>query len=332
MKNKQITIKEVAERANVSIATVSKVINEKDQHISEQTRHRIFKIIDELGYVPNGMAKSLKEASTKTLGLLIPDMGNAFPEMAKGAQDEAFLRGYTMFLCSTDSNPVQEEKIITTLRSKKVDGIIYISSSQETSLRFLTDIKIPVVSIDRCIIGIDNIGSIHIDNYQAMKSVAEYVYNKGCQKIAYISADISQPPSNERYAGLVDGLKSKGLSLDKKLHYQGSFSVEAGHIGALSLLQRDSSIDCIICGNDLIAIGAINVCQKISKKIPDDIKIIGFDDIFISKYINPELTTVRQDAYEMGKQAVIMLINHIEKGLPLDNIVLPFEIIERNTM
>lgn len=328
----RVTIKDVALQADVSIATVSKIINGKDGHISEETRQRVFEVIHDLGYVQNSMAKSLKEANTKTLGLVIPDIGNAFPEMAKGAQDEAFAHGYTMFFCSTDNNSVQEEKFLNILKSKMVDGIIYVSSGYETSKRLLSDLSIPIVAIDRKIEMNRNMGSVRIDNFAAMKDVAKYIADKGCRKIAYITSDVSMSPGKERYNGLMAGLKEAEINFDKRLHYPGSFSVETGHIGAMTLLQRDSAIDCIVCGNDLIAIGAVSICQKLGKSIPKEIKIIGFDDIYISKYLNPELTTVRQDAYEMGKQAASMLIGHIENKIPLTDVVLPYEIMERSTV
>lgn len=213
-----------------------------------------------------------------------------------------------------------------------VDGIIYVSSDYATSNKLLADLSIPVVFIDRKIEKSGNMGSVQIDNYQAMKEVAEYISKKGCKKIAYITADISVSPSRERYEGLMDGLKKAGIAFDKRLHYPGTFSVETGQIGAMTLLQRNPAIDCIVCGNDLMAIGAMSICQKFGRKVPDDIKIMGFDDIYISKYLNPELTTVRQDAYEMGKQDARMLIEHIEQESPLKDIVLSHEIVERNTV
>lgn len=332
-KNKcRITIKDVARQADVSIATVSKIINGKDEHISASTRQRVFEVIEHLGYVQNSMAKGLKESNTKILGLVIPDIGNAFPEMAKGAQDEAFSHGYTLLFGSTDNNYVQEEKFLGTLKSNMIEGMIYVSSNPATSSKLLSDMSIPIVFIDRKIEKTQKMGSVLIDNYAAMKDVAKYVIEKGCKKIAYITADISTSPSMERYNGFTDGLREAGIDFDKKLHYLGTFSVETGQIGAMILLQREPEIDCIVCGNDLMAIGAISVCEKLGKRIPEDIKIMGFDDIYISKYLNPELTTVRQDAYEMGKQAASMLIHHIEQEKPLTDIILPYEIMERGTV
>lgn len=226
---------------------------------------------------------------------------------------------------------MQEEKFLNVLRSRMVDGIIYVSSDYATSNKLLADLSIPVVFIDRKIEKSGNMGSVQIDNYQAMKEVAEYISKKGCKKIAYITADISVSPSRERYEGLMDGLKEAGIAFDKRLHYPGTFSVETGQIGAMTLLQRNPAIDCIVCGNDLMAIGAMSICQKLGRKVPDDIKIMGFDDIYISKYLNPELTTVRQDAYEMGKQAAEMLIEHIEQKSLLKDIVLSHEIVDQLT-
>lgn len=326
------TIKDVARESGVSIATVSKIINGKDEHISQATRQRVFQTIDALGYVQNSMAKGLKESNTRTLGLVIPDISNAFPEMAKGAQEEAFSHGYTMLFGSTDNNYVQEEKFLETLRSKMVDGIIYVSSNPQYSEKLLANISIPLVFMDRKIEKLPNMGSVQIDNFSAMKEAAAYITAKGCKKIAYITADISMFPSKERYLGLMEGLKEAGVIFDKRLHYSGTFSVETGQIGAMTLLQRDPSIDCIVCGNDLMAIGAISICQKLGKKIPEEIKIMGFDDIYISRYLNPELTTIRQDAYEMGRQAAGMLIRHIECGEPLTDILLPYELVERTTV
>ncbi len=331
-KKYRITIKDVAREAGVSIATVSKIINGKDEHISGATRQRVSDVIEQLGYVQNSMAKGLKESNTKTLGLVIPDIGNAFPEMAKGAQNEAFSHGYTVLFGSTDNNYIQEEKFLDALRSKMVEGILYVSSDPATSNKLLSDISIPIVFMDRKIEKKQKMGSVMIDNHAAMKDVARYIIEKGCKKIAYITADISVSPSRERYDGFLAGLKEMGVDFDKKLHYAGNFSVETGQVGAMMLLQKEPEIDCIVCGNDLIAIGAVSVCEKFGKKIPEDIKIMGFDDIYISKYLNPELTTVRQDAYEMGKQAAGMLICHIEQGEPLSDKILPYQIIERSTV
>lgn len=331
-KQSRVTIKDVARHADVSIATVSKIINGKDEHISTGTRQNVLAVIAQLGYVQNSMAKGLKESNTKTLGLIIPDISNAFPEMAMGAQEEAISHGYTVLFGSSNNNYLQEEKFLETLKSKMVEGIIYVSSDPLTSQKLLSDITVPIVFMDRKIEKRSNMGSVLIDNYAAMKDVAKYVIAKGCRKIGYITADTSQSPSLERYQGFMSGLKDAGILFDKRLHYRGTFSPETGQIGAMTLLQRQPDIDCIVCGNDLMAIGAISICEKLGRKIPEDIKIIGFDDIYISRYMNPELTTVRQDAYEMGRQAARMLIQHIEQKEALTDIILPYEIIERNTV
>ena len=213
-----------------------------------------------------------------------------------------------------------------------VEGIIYVSSNPVTSEKLLENITVPVVFMDRKIKKRKNMGSVLIDNFSAMREVAGYIAEKGCRQPAYITADTSISPSRERYEGFLQGLEENGIPFNKRLHYTGTFSVETGQIGAMTLLQRNPEIDCIVCGNDLMAIGAVSVCEKLGKKIPEDIKIMGFDDIYISKYLNPELTTVRQDAYEMGRQAAGMLIRYIDQGIPLTDKILPYEIMERGTV
>lgn len=331
-RKRRTTIIDVANAANVSIATVSKVVNGKDQKISEETRQRVQKCVKELEYIPNEMARSLKDAASKTIGLMIPNIGNAFPEMAQGAQDEAFKRGYNLFLCSTESNPVQEERFREMLISKMVDGIIYVSSNYKTSNTFLSELHIPCVAIDRMVETQENIGVVQINNYQAMKEAAAFVVSKGCKQIGYITADITQSPAKERYEGLLDGLKECNVEFDSKLLYTGAFEVETGNIGAMALLKQAENLDCILCGNDLIAIGAMNTCQKSGKRIPQDIKIMGFDDIYISQYLYPELTTIRQNVYEMGRIASQMLIDHVENGTKLSHVILPHKLIERGSI
>jgi Transcriptional regulators len=329
---KRTNIADVAALAKVSTATVSKVLNAKDEHISVETRVRVMKAVEELSYVPNYMARTLKDHNSKTLGLVLPDISNMFPEMAQGAEDEASLCGYNIFFCSTNSNPIQEEKCIKMLVSKMVDGIIYISSNFETGANLLNELPIPCVAIDRFITNNKKIGAVLIDNYQAMKDVAKFLVKNDCKRIGYVTADISQAPCEERFKGLVDGLAECGVNFDKKLLHTGVFSVETGYVGAMNLLQRAQDIDCIACGNDLIALGVMNVCQKMHKLIPKDIKIIGFDNIYIAKYLNPELTTVDQNGYIMGKTAAQMLINHVEHGKPLETVVLKHELIQRGTV
>lgn len=330
--NKRVGIVDVAEFAGVSIATVSKVLNAKDEHISAETRERVLDAVKALNYVPNDMARSLKEQSNKTIGLVLPDITNAFPEMAKGAEDEAARRGYHMFFCTTGGNPIQEARCLRTLVSKMVDGIIYVSSNLETSDTLLGELPVPCIAVDRYVNKRDNIGIVKIDNQKAMSDVARFIVERGAEKIGYITADVTQSPAKERYEGLMAGLKREGRDFPANMLYTGSFDVETGYIGAMSLFGRQPDIDCIVCGNDMIALGVMNVCQKTGKSIPSDVKIVGFDDIYLSKYLNPELTTVRQDAYRMGKCAAEMLISHVEEGSPLTTLVLPHEIVQRGTI
>lgn len=203
---KRVTIKDVAKLADVSIATVSKVLNGKDELVSYKTRVQVRTSADQLGYIPNDMAKRLKESSSKTIGMVLPDFSNAFPEMIQGADDEASWRGYNIFLCNTNGNAIQEEKQIKMLISKMVDGIIYVSSNFESGEKIISGLYIPCVSIDRKIQSGDNIGFVGIDNYTAMKEAGVYLVKNGCKRIGYVTTDISKSPCDERLEGLCSGL------------------------------------------------------------------------------------------------------------------------------
>ena len=329
---KRITIKDIAYEANVSIATVSKVLNNKDEHISYETKESIKRISKELGYIPNTFAKGLKIDNSKTLGLIMPNISNAFPEMAQGAEDEATKYGYSLIFTTTNENQLQEERCIHIMISKMVDGIIYVTSNLHMSEQMIVKSAIPLVTIDRTLETKNNNGEVVIDNYKAMFDVAEFMVANNCKRIAHITADINKTPCVDRFKGLCDGLEKHGMKFDKKLLYSGNFNVETGHIGAMTILQRDNTIDSIVCGNDLIAIGAMNALHQLKIKIPEQVKVIGFDDVFIARYTNPELTTVRQNIYEMGRLAARMLINHLENGKKLRTIVLEHEIIMRGSV
>ena len=196
--SKRIKIIDVAELAGVSVATVSRVLNGKDEHISEETCQKVRQAAEELGYVPNEMARRLKEQNSKTLGLITPGIGNAFQEMAEGAEEEASARGYSMFLCNTRYNAVQEENSIRMLQAKMVEGILFVSSNHENNEKLINSLPIPCVALSRNFHRGENIGLVHIDNYQAMVDVARYVVRKGCRKVCYVTSDINKSPARER--------------------------------------------------------------------------------------------------------------------------------------
>lgn len=323
-----ITIKEIAEIANVSSATVSKVLNDKAPYISDETKKKIFEIARREGYIPNAVAKSLKVKSTKTIGIIIPDVMNLFfSELARGIEDAAEKRGYSVILCNSDNNEEKEKKYIQVLQEKMVDGII-LTASEKSVERSLNMRKIPMVLLDRDINTDAKVGKIFVDNETGEYEACKYMIDKGIKEIAFISSNVISKSSSQRLNGYKKALSDNGIEIDEDLIYLDSYTIETGFNGVIEILKK-KDFKGICCGNDLIAIGAINALKMKSINVPEDVKVIGFDDIQISKYINPPLTTIKQPIYRMGREAVDMLINMIN-GYDMDyEIILKTSLIER---
>ena len=330
----KITIKTIAKLAGVSIATVSKVVNGKDQNITEGTRNRVLEVIRENNYVPNRIASSMVTKKTKTLGLVIPDIANPFfPEIARGVEDKAKEKGYNVILCNTDNDIEKEEGYIEMLQEKMVDGIIFTSSSRRKNVsQSLLKLQIPVITVDRNIEGLKTKGLVRVDNEIGAYDAVKYMIDRGYKKILHITGPIASRPTRERLKGYKRALESNNIAYDEKLVYEGSFSSEWGYECIDKIISDDIEFDGVFCGNDLIAMGVIKELKNHELKVPDDIGVVGFDDIYLAVMIEPELTTVRQPTYEMGYKAAELLINTLEnKEIDQNDYMLKTTLIIRNS-
>ncbi|HLR36129.1 MAG TPA: LacI family DNA-binding transcriptional regulator [Tissierellales bacterium] len=325
-----MTIKRIAEIAKVSTATVSKVINGKDQHISDATRQRVLEIVEREGYIPNGVAKSLKTRRTKTIGIIMPDVMNLFfSELTRGAEDAAEKKGYSVIICNSDNKETKEEKYLYILQEKMVDGII-MTASEGSIKKSMEKFNIPMVLVDRDIDINKKVGRITVDNEQGAYNATSYLIKKGCKNIGFISSDNKNKPSAERLKGYKNSLLDNGLKIEDEKIFLKRYTIDSGYMGAITLLKQ-SKIDGLCCGNDLIAIGAIKALKEKKIKVPEEVRVIGFDDIHISKYLDPSLTTMKQPIYNIGMEAVNMLISIINKEDISLTKVLKTELIERGS-
>ncbi|MEW8972918.1 MAG: LacI family DNA-binding transcriptional regulator [Tissierellaceae bacterium] len=325
-----MTIKEIAKLANVSSATVSKILNGKDQYISEATRQRVLEIVEREGYIPNAIAKSLKIKSTKTIGIVIPDVMNLFfSELARGIEDAAEKKGYSVILCNSDNKESKEEKYIQILQEKMVDGIILTASERSVS-KSLKRRNTPMILLDRDISIDDNVGRIVVDNEDGAYNATNFLIDKGCKNIGFISSDNINKSSGERFKGYKKAILEKGIEYDDEKIFLQNYTIETGYKGTMTLLE-ETKIDGICCGNDLIAIGAIKALKEKDIDVPREVKVIGFDDIQVSQYMDPPLTTIKQPIYEMGEEAVKMLVAIIERKEVNMVKVLKTELIERGS-
>ncbi|PKM54829.1 MAG: LacI family transcriptional regulator [Firmicutes bacterium HGW-Firmicutes-5] len=310
----KVTIKHIAELAGVSIATVSKVINHKDEKITHQTRDRVLEVIKEQGYIPNRVASSMVTKRTKTLGLMIPDITNPFfPELARGVEDGANEMGYTLILCNSDNDLQKEESYLEMLQEKMVDGIIFTASSRRTTMSsaFLK-LTIPVVSVDREIEGLKLEGKITVDNEKGAFEAVCYLLEKGYRKIYHISGPLLSKTAKDRYAGFIRAHKEKGIMPIEDHLLEGNYTSTWGYDYTKKLIEEQVDFDSLFCGNDLIALGAYKALHEKNIRIPEDIGIIGFDDIYMAEIVSPGLTTVRQPSYSMGYKAAEMMLDRIK--------------------
>lgn len=328
-----MTIKDIAREAGVSITTVSKIINGRDDNISDATRNRVKKVIKENNYVTNSIARGLKTKKTNIIGFILPDIVNPYyPEIARGIEDAARDRGFGVIFCNTDNSLERERECLQFLKSKMVDGIIYTRTLKGSNAESLNNVKAPIVIVDRFVDAHikKNIGKVYVDVVRAIYESTVKLYEAGCRNIALISS--SYTTKSDRYFGYVQAMEDLSLPVCEELIYLGEFNIETGYKGAASLLKNHKDIDGIVCGNDLIAIGALDLLREKNIKVPQDIKVIGLDNIYLSNFTNPRLSTMEQPTLELGKVAANMLIDFIKEGKPLTERVLSHKYIQRESV
>ncbi len=304
-----VNIKDVARKAQVSISTVSRVIN-GTANVRQELKDRVLKAIEELNYRSNPLARGLKGFPTKTLGLIIPNIGNPFfPAMVRGVQDVANKRGYTVFLCNTDEDIELEEVQYFSLMEKKIDGLLLVTSSLNTP--FLKNkMEIPVVLLDRYIEN-SNVSYVVVDHRKGMRLALEHLNEIGRTKVVFLGAKVSTSGAKERLETFREYFRGE-FELKKRLFF-GEYSEKSGVQMAKDLLKSKINFDAIVCGNDLIAFGVMKILKENNINVPEDISVIGYDDISFSSFVFPKLTTVHQPTYELGEIATHLILDEIEK-------------------
>jgi LacI family transcriptional regulator len=308
------TMREVAEKAQVSPTTVSHVIN-NTRHVSEVVRSRVLAAMHELGYRPNALARSLRRGKTFTIGLILPDSANPFfAEIGRYIEEAAFQSGYNVILCNTEGNYYREQIYVDLLIKKQVDGLIFVAAGdQSESLRSLLHEEILVVLIDRQVQGVE-VDVVLSDNLQGGYLATKHLLELGHTRIACVAGPSNVTPSSERVTGYRKALLEANLTLDDRLIMSGNFRVDSGHHIVNGLLDLPRPPTAVFASNDLMAIGAMRAVAQKGLHVPRDFSIVGFDDIELASYTTPSLTTVRQPKMEMGKNAVDLLINRINDG------------------
>lgn len=309
---KKVTLVDIAHAVGVSKATVSMVLNNKDSSISEETRLKILNMAKEMNYIPNSIARSLSTNKSGTIGIILPDITNPFfSEIARAIEDEANRHGHNVIFCNTDNEVKKEEKYIKLLIGKLVDGVIFITEGENKSgLETLMNNNIPFVLVDRYIEGYKDCYGVYCLNEEGVMDGVEYLYRKGKRRIAFVQGPEMLETSKQRLAGYVKAMSAHGI-YDSKLLFNGDFSIKGGMTATESILALGISFDSIFYSSDVMAFGGMKVLLRRGYKIPDDVSIIGFDNVQISLFIEPELTTVAQPIYDMGVKSCSLIIDII---------------------
>jgi LacI family transcriptional regulator len=332
-RTKRVTLKDVAERAGVSVKTASNVKNDWP-YVSEETRAKVKRAMKELGYRPSKVAQSLKTGCSETIGVVVPDISNPFFSTAfRGCEDELTLNGYSAFLCNTDEDLGKEKYYLDMLSGQEVDGLLLWGSCAEADILadYVRD-DIPVVSVDGLAQqGLDHFTFVHVDNEGGAERIMRHLIESGRKRIAHLSGASHRLPAQDRMAGYTRALKAAGLPIDESLTADGAPSIGGGYSAAMQLLTHEDP-DAVFCYNDLMAIGAIAAAEELNLDVPQDLAIVGFDDIVSAVLVTPMLTTIRIPQYELGQYAVELLIKRIQTpNLDEQRVTYPVELVIRNS-
>jgi LacI family repressor for deo operon, udp, cdd, tsx, nupC, and nupG len=325
------TIKKVCQLAGVSTATVSRALKNPDM-VNVKTRERIFKAIAESGYRPNVLASSVKTGRSNSLVVLVPNLSNPFfLKIIQGIEQAAQESGYSVLLGDTQGDPKREHEYAGMVLSNRADGLIHLDHSFPFSKndKQLAE-KVPMVSVCERIVSDKKFPVVEIDNYSACRALANHLSSYGHKRFGVITGQKESQIYRDRLAGIKSVLFEDDISLDDSLIVGGEYSFEAGEAGAKTLLNNPCRPTAIFCFNDDIAIGAIHEIKKHGLRVPEDISVVGFDNIKVSAYVDPPLTTIDQPAYEMGRKAVEVVLQQI-KNMPLqrDREIIQFSLLER---
>lgn len=328
------SMNDVARQAGVSVVTVSRVVN-NSASVNELTRSRVLKAIKDLKYKPNRVAKRLrsKSLSGNLLGVMIPDIRNPFyVDVLRGIEDVSYHNNYAIIVCNFGQDETKERMYLDILQSESIDGLI-VAPVREDDAKVISLVKsgLPLVCVDRGLVSVD-VDVVLVDNVKGAFLAVDHLAKRGYKRIAYIAGKPEIPSSRYRGEGYRKALESNGLMYDERLVKYGDSSHESGVRLCAELLEMDPRPDALFTGNNLITLGALETIHNLGLSIPQEVGIVGFDDMPWSSSLNPSLTAVRQPAYEIGKRAAELLIHRIsEPGRAAISMMLNTELIVRKS-
>ncbi len=303
------TIKDVAARAGISYTTVSHVVN-GTRPVSDPVRSKVEAAIAELGYVPSGVARSLRVRATGTLGLLVPNASNPyFAELARGIEDHAERNGYSVILCNSDDDTDKQLRYLRVLLERRIDGLIVATVASDAAFaEALANLRVPLVLVDRSLDGV-SADQLRVDHEQGAYLATRHLLELGHRRIACIGGPASTQVAQLRAAGYRRALDEAGIEASAVVDCP--FTSPAGHAAAQALLAGEQRPTAIFAGNDMIALGVLRAAAERQLQVPQQLSVVGFDDIEVSRYLHPALTTVGQCIGALGEQVAARLLERI---------------------
>jgi LacI family transcriptional regulator len=330
--NPKITIIDVANEAGVSVGTASRVIN-NDVHVAPETRERVSDVMLRLGFVPNRQARSLAGGKTDTIGVLVPDLGTSYiGEIMHGIDAELALNQLDLMLFTTHRTATKEANYVANMVKGMVDGLLVVLPRNPADYTgSLTRRNFPFVLIDHQG-NSDPCPAVGATNWQGAYDATEYLIKLGHRRIGFITGSMDLGAATERLAGYNSALRDQHIPQDPALIYEGTFFQPDGYAGTCALLDLENPPTAIFASNDAMAMGAIDAVRGRDLHIPENISIIGFDDVPQSALVRPTLTTVRQPLEEMGRIATQMLLERLKNPeQEIQRIELPTQLIIRDS-
>lgn len=324
------TITEVAARAGVSTATVSRVFAESAR-VSSELRQRVHQAARHLGYQPSRVARSLRLGSTLTVGVIIPDLQNPFfTAVVRGIDNSLQAAGYTLLLANSDEVPAREERMLATFRAEGVAGLIFVPiAAHRGEYRHLLHPPLPVVAIDRLPPGI-RVDLVTVDNIDASRRAVAHLLALGHRRVGLVAGPERHSTAHDRHEGYAKALADAGLPVQPDLVAPGDFREAGGYAAMLALLDRPDPPRAVFVANNLMTEGALRAIVERRRRIPDDVALVCFDDLPWATVIDPPLTAVAQPAHEIGAAAAELLLARIaEPDRPVRHVVLETTLIVR---
>jgi LacI family repressor for deo operon, udp, cdd, tsx, nupC, and nupG len=325
------SIKDVAKLANVSTATVSRVLRNAG-NVTEETKRRVLEAIEALNYQPNVLGRYLRRMETETVLVIVPDITNPFfSKVLRGIEAVALERGYQVLLGDTQNDVQLEEQYLNVLPQKQVDGMIFLTARTRKELMEEMSRQFPIVLACEYLEGTD-IPTVSIDNISSARKATEHLIGLGHRRIAHLTGPMDVILSRDRLRGYYQALAQHDIDVDAALVQEGDFSYESGYNVTLKLLALEKPPTAIFAANDAMAIGAIKAVRHRGGRVPEDVAVVGFDDIQMASIFEPGVTTIAQPMFDIGKQAMKLLLQLIDgEEVERRQFVLPDQLVIRES-